>query len=488
MIKKTYIVIVSFALVVMTCLMSIGFAQLTDTLSIRGSANIEIPYGLFITNISGTSTSNLDHHNVSYIKHSTTIETVIDKKNDTQTGGWWPTTTKYTGSSTYEVTVYNNTSYTYAYRGLYYQNSEYHNSYVSTSASDSKIGVVTSFPNGSVVNPGEKLVFNVTYTIGKNLAAGTDWNTLLNFQFGINVESIDAAANIVHDKFLDVLNTTSTYQTLIDVLDDKFDGNQEWTSNYVGNVGNAVDNDMMTVETLFAGQLTMMVNGKQQKAWVIIKHENLDNNEKTGDDYTLTYNQYGEITHKGCEMTLYMTVDSLSKANGWAPVYATVFTCDRDDAGNIVGDWYKVGDTYYGEANIVGYHGEGGGTGSFVTDNWRSFASTYDVTEDYSYAVDGQVTIDSLMQTVDQNAIDAFQKLLEDAEAMIANQKYAGTGIMVVEDAYAKYAPFYDIDQNGKAIAKSDTRRVWLVSAINEFDHVLTVAQEAIDKIEQGTQ
>lgn len=77
------------------------------------------------------------------------------------------------------------------------------------------------------------------------------------FKYGINVDSIDKAYDIVHHKFLDILNVTSTYEQLVDVLDDKFDGEQEWTSNYVGNVGNAVDNDMMTVETLFAGQLTM---------------------------------------------------------------------------------------------------------------------------------------------------------------------------------------------------------------------------------------
>ena len=169
---------------------------------------------------------------------------------------------------------------------------------------------------------------------------------------------------------------------------------------------------MMTVETLFAGQLTMMVNGKPQKAWVIIKHENLDNNEKTGDDYKLVYNQYGEVTHRGCEMTLYMTVDPLDQRNGWAPVYATVFTCDRDDAGNKVSDWYRVGDSYYGQANIVGYRGESVGTGSFVTDNWKSYASSYRVTDGYAYNVGADVSIKTLMQTVDQSTIDIFQTLL----------------------------------------------------------------------------
>lgn len=480
--------LIAIFLVFATLFSFVGYAQLSDTLRIHGSVKIEMPYGLFITEIIEKGASNVDHESHRFIEYSTTVESLIDKKDDTKSGGWRPTTTKYAGSFTYEIIVYNNTEYEYAYRGLYYKNTDYNNSYVATSNSNNKIGVVTSFPNGSLVAPGEKLSFFVTYTVGQDMTATTDWTTLINFQFGINVNSIDAATDIVVQKFLNILNTTSTYNELIEVIDDKFDGNQEWTSNYIGNVGNAVDNDMMTVETLFAGQLTMMVNGKAQKAWVLIKHENLDNNEMTGDDYTLNYNQYGLVTHRGCEMTLYLTVDELKNANGWAPVYATVFTCDRDAAGNIVSEWYKVGDSYYGQANIVGYRGESGGTGSFVTDNWKSYSSSYSVSEDYTYSIGADITIKTLMQTVDQTTINAFQKLLIDAEEMIANEKYAGTGIVVVEEAYRKAARFYTLDGNGKAVANNDTRRVWLIPIMNELNHVLQVAQDAIDKIEQNKQ
>ena len=410
----------------------------------------------------------------SYVNYSTTVNTVLKRTNNSA------------ATVQYEIEVLNNTEREYAYRGLYYMNSYGQNSYVSTSNANNKLGVVTSFPNGKLVGPGETLVFTVTYTIDRRISSSLQLDTMLNFQFGINVDSIDKAYDIVHNKFLDILNVNSTYNELIEVLDDKFDGSQTWTSNYIGNVGNAVDNDMMTVETLFAGQLTMMINGKEQKAWVMIKHEDVDGNELTGDDYTLNYNQYGEVTHKGCEMTLYMTVDKLDKANGWAPVYVTVFTCDRDESGRKISDWYRVGSSYYGQANIVGYRGESGGTGSFVTDNWKSYASSYEITEDYSYRVEADVSIKDLMTVVDSKAIAEFQRLLADAEAMIANQKYAGTGISVVEEAYEKAAAFYTLDAEGKAIANNNTRRVWLIPIIQELDHVLTVAQDAIDKIEQG--
>lgn len=484
-IKATVGILLSFAIL----FVGVGYAAITTELAMGGEIDIDIPSGLFITEITTESTTDVDHQSVEFLRYSTTIKSVIDKKNNTTTSGYFPwqqTTVTYAGSVTYRVTVINNTAYDYAYRGLYYQSSEYNNSSVSTSNANNKLGVVTSFPDGSFVPAGSSLTFEVTYTVGQGLGDAVDWTSLLNFQFGINVDSIDKAANIVHDKFAEILNNGITYRQLVDTLDDKFDGNQEWTSNYIGNVGNAVDNDMMTVETLFAGQLTMMVNGVAQKAWVIIKHENLDGNELTGDDYTLTYNQAGVVTHKGCEMTLYMTVDPLSQANGWAPVYVTVFTCDRDEAGNTVSEWYQIGDTYYGRANIVGYKGESNGTGSFVTDNWVSYAETYPVTDKYFYSVAEDQTIKSLVQLTDQQTVNAFQTLLTDAEAMIANNKYAGTGITVVEEAYERAAKYYTVDASGKAIANAGTRRAWLLSAIYDLDHVLTVAQEAIDKVEQG--
>ena len=453
----------------------VGYASMTDSMEIEGKVKIEIPSGLFITRIDEVSKSNnMNVKSKSYIDYSTTVKTVLQR------------TTNSASNVVFEIEVFNNTEHEYAYRGLYYMNTYGQNSYVATSNTTNKLGVVATFPNGKIVGPGERLVFRVTYTIDRKINVDTQLDTMLNFQFGINVDSIDKAYDIVHAKFLDILNVQTTYKELVTVLDDKFDGDQTWTSNYIGNVGNAVDNDMMTVETLFAGQLTMMVNGQAQKAWVMIKHEDVDGNELTGDDYTLNYNQYGQVTHKGCEMTLYMTVDPLDKANGWAPVYVTVFTCDRDASGKQISDWYQVGSSYYGQANIVGYHGEYGGTGSFVTDNWKSYASSYQVTENYTYSIGADVSIKSLMQVVDQSTINEFQRQLEEAEAMISNHKYAGTGITVVEDAYTKAAAFYTVDENGKAIANQDTRRVWLIPMMQELDHVLNVAQDAIDKIEQG--
>ena len=478
MTKRT-IVVLCAALSLMFGFMCFGYAELTDTLTIKGSAEIEIPSGLFITNIVEKSSSRLDVKTASYAPYSTTVDCSLSKSENNRAG-----------SVTYEITVLNNTTREYAYRNLYYQTSAsgYNNGSISTSNSDNKIGVVTNFPNGKIVAPGEYLTFEVTYTLGSSsyyFPSRNTYKTLINYQFGINVDSEAEAVNVVHEKFLDILNTTSTYNTLVDVLDNKFDGSQEWTSNYVGNVGSATSDDSMAVNTLFAGQLQLVINGQTKPATVLIKHENLDNNRNTGDDYVATNTSNGGVFRGyGCEMTLYLTTDDLNEPYGYAPVYVSVFTCDRDANGNIVSDWYLIGETYLGSANIVGYKGENGGTGSFVTDNWKSDAGRYEVTENYSYYVAKDTTIKTLVQTVDQNMINEFQNLLNRAKAMIEDVTYAGTGITVVEEAYERASAFYTLDANGNPVANANVTRAQLCPIVRQLENTLNVAQDKIDEIE----
>lgn len=471
---KRMLIVLCIALSFMCVFMSVGYAALTDTLNITGTAEVEIPYGLFITDITTLSGSALDKKDVSFVQYSTTVQTSLSRSS-------WNSAE----SVTYEITVYNNTAREYAYRDLYFQDSVENNDIVEKYNGNRIIGVVTSFPNGTKVAAGESLTFRVTYTLGKNLDRNETYTTLLNYQFGINVDSEADAVDVVHEKFLDILNTTSTYNTLVDVLDNKYDGWQEWTSNYVGNVGNATSDDALAVNTLFAGQLQLVINGETKPATVLIKHENLDNNTKTGDDYVAVNqnNQGNPFYGYGCEMTLYLTTDDLKEVDGWAPVYVSVFTCDRDENGNIVGDWYLIGETYKGRANIVGYNGEEHGTGSFVTDNWVADAATYRVTDNYSYYVADGTTIKTLTQTVDASMTAEFQRLLEDAKAMIDDITYAGTGITVVEEAYERAAPYFTMDANGNPVADPTITRAQLCPIVQDLEANLKVAQDKIDEI-----
>lgn len=468
----------------MVLFMAVGFASLSDSLHITGVADVNAPKGLYVTSMEVHSQSYLDVEQHSFAPYSTTIDTTLSKA-----------TPGLAGSVTYKITVLNNTDKEYAYRALYYQENldKYNNGLVVELEEDentlapNKISVKMDFPNGRVVQPTEMLTFYATYTLGTDenvIKASASQKNLLNYQFGINVESEVAAREAVYEKFLNILNTSITYEELVDKIDDKFDGAQEWTSNYIGNVSDAVDADSMTVETLFAGQLNMVINGQTRPATVLIKHENLDNNTLTGDSYSVKYNnQRNPTTYKGCEMTLYLTTDPLSTPNGQAPVYVTVFTCEADSNGNVLGKWYKIGDSYVGKAPIVGYHGEGGGTGSFVTDNWKADRVTYSPTSNYSYTVSQGTTIKTLTQTVDNSARTAFQTLLTRAKAMIDDLTYAGTGITIVEDAYEAAGHLYTVDRRGRPTAKNNLTRAQLIPHMISLDYALTEAQKAIDAL-----
>jgi len=473
---KRMLIVLCIALSFMCAFISVGYAALTDTFNIMGHAEIEIPYGLFITSIEPLSDSNLDVMDVSHVQYSTTVECSLSK-----VYSYYGTN----GSVTYEITVFNNTTREYAFRALYYQDGTYNNNMIENYNGSNSIGVITHFPNGKKVAPGNSLTFHVTYNLGTGLYPYNTYKTLINYQFGINVDSESEAVDVVHDKFLDILNTTSTYETLVDVLDNKYDGSQEWTSNYVGNVGNATSDDALAVNTLFAGQLQLVIDGQTKPATVLIKHENLDNNRNTGDDYVAVNknNQGKPFYGYGCEMTLYLTTDDLDQKNGWAPVYVSVFTCDRDENGNIVGDWYLIGETYKGRANIVGYNGEAGGTGSFVTDKWVADAATYQVTDHYSYYVADGTTIKTLTQTVDPGLTNEFQSLLNRAKAMIDDTTYAGTGITVVEEAYERAAPYFTVDANGNPVADPTITRAQLCPIVKFLETKLNEAQDKIDQI-----
>ena len=479
-IKASIAIMLSFM-----CLFScLGYASLSDFMNITGSAKTDIPSGLFITSISAASTSRVDHHNYSFLQYSTTVDTTIDRSNSGA------------GTVVYNVTVLNNTNLTYSYRGIYYQTNltGYNgNNYVATSNSRSKLGVVCSLANATAANkkiePGKTLTFTVTYTVGAGMNANTDWKTLINFQFGINVDGEREALEVIEGKFLNILNTNSTYEQLIDALDNKFDGRQEWTSNYIGNVTGSSSEDSVAVNTLFAGQLQITVGKEQMDATVLIKHENLDGNTRTGDDYTAVNSSNGGVFNGyGCEMTLYLTIDPLNKAGAYVPVYVVVFTCNRDEAGNRVGDWYRIGSTYAGTANVVTYDG-GNGTGSFVTDNWIADAATYKLIDGYSFNIKGNVynlnsyshnitesaSIKNIVTATDTNAVNTLQILLNDAYRIINDQSFAGVGIDLVQEAYTKYSSIYTVNPDGShtvdqksTIAQVSPAIVELYSIVND--------------------
>ncbi|MBE6601548.1 MAG: hypothetical protein E7637_03455 [Ruminococcaceae bacterium] len=490
---KNWKVSVTCILLAFLCLASsLGYAAISDSMRVSGSVKTDVPYGLFITNVVTIGQTNTDSQSVSFLPYSTTLDSTINRSN------------RGAATVTYRITVLNNTSLTYSYRNIYYQTdlTGYNgNNYIATSPANSKIGVVCALASASSedkkVAPGETMTFTVTYTVGTSRSANSDWKTLINFQFGINVDGEREALAVVEDKFLKILNTTSTYEQLIDALDNKFDGRQEWTSNYIGNVTGSSSEDSMAVNTLFAGQLQITVGTEQLDATVLIKHENLDQNNLTGDDYVATNSSNGGVFRGyGCEMTLYLTIDPLNRAGAYVPVYAVVFTCDRDESGNISGNWYRIGSMYAGTANVVTYDG-GNGTGSFVTDNWIADAATYQLIDGYSFTIGSETylldtyshvvaqgdSIKKIVVTQDATAITTLQTLLNHAKKITDSADYAGIGIELVQECYEKFSNLYTVDASGNHTVDADLTIAQLSPAILELYQVVNDALVKINEL-----
>ncbi len=441
----------------------LGYAALTDNLTVSGDLRFDIPSGLFITSIEESTQSNVDSQSATYIGYSTTIDCSIDKTQGNNA----------TGTVSYRVTVYNNTERVYAYRGLYYQTSSdgldsaYNgNDSISETAGNRAISVNVDFgENSSIIQPHEQLTVTVTYTLGSRLDASTAWRTLINFQFGINVDSPEEAIDSVVNQFSNVLNSSATYEQLIDQIDNKYDG-RGWTATYFGNVAGSSNDDSVAINTLFAGQLNMLINGVERPVTVIIKRENIDGNTNTGDDYTVT-NGTSTTSGYGCEYTLYMTTEDLNSYNSYPTVYAMVYTCDRDADGNL-GEWYMIGEYYEGTAQVVGYIGGTSG-GSFDTGSWRAVSQTLSPSEEYSYSIANNSTINTIVTAKDESANRAFQALLDDAYVILTENKYAGTGMVALEQLYERMADIYTIGADG-APTVNDVSRAVLIPYIQQME------------------
>ncbi len=460
-------VVLGVALSFMVLFTCIGYAALTDTLSIFGKAEITIPEGLFIIAMDreGTSNLNLDsrYHSCTFAPYSTVADVQL-RKSSSNSSAW----------AKYKITVLNNTKRTYAYRDEYYQTdlSGYHNDIINENGGNSNIRITTEFPNGNKVEPGETLEFYVTYTLGSRLSRNTTYKTMVNYQFGINVDSVEEAIDAVFSKFLNILNSPSTYKTLYERIDDKFNG-AEWSSNFIGNVTASYGEDSATVEELFAGQLNLVIGNESQRVTVLIKHENVDNRRDTGDDYTAV-NGNQSFSGYGCEFTLYMTTSDLSNRNEKPPIYAAVFTCNRNDDGSC-GTWYMIGEPYYGTAQIVGYEG-GDTTGSFDTGTWRSYAETYTPAENYSYSIAQGLTIKEITQAEDTSVVSVLEQMLTQAKKILDDNIYAGSGMEALEKTYFAYmdaSDLYNVDANGNITVKDGVTRSQIVPHLQKIANAL---------------
>lgn len=420
-----------------------GYAQFADSMTVTGTAEYKPPEDyVYISSFSVKGTTNANATTPSSIFPTNFKNTVTATKNNASS------------SIVYEITFKNmSRRYTYEFKGIEAPALDgTNNNLYSTSAGNNNLSVsmvkvdeygrTSNFTVGTSIAPQQTLTIRATYTLGRNVTKNTAFTFLLNYKFGVHVNSMGAmAVENTLLAFLNALNTPDKYSYLTANIDNKYN-NQDWQANYIGNVSQAGNNnpsaqakeDATIVENMIGSGLTLTIEGVQKNITVLIKRENLDNNERTGDAYKAT-NGNNSSTGKGCEMSIYMTPNDLDKTvetgeysgdRNYAEVFVAITTCTNSGVINSqtnnytsLSDWYQIGDIYEGIANIVTYEG-GTGTGSFVTDNWVSITKTYYVTANYSYTIAGNKKLSELMQAVDTNAKKEFDRLLKLAQDEIA--------------------------------------------------------------------
>ena len=457
----------------------VGYATLTDRLTISGAANASPPEGLYITDVSLAANPYASNVEGTQLDYSTSVSSTVNIQS--YRSGW---STRY-GNVRYKITVWNNTPYVYAYSGITYVSSlagypgnQYLGKNMSVTVTDENGG---SFV-GDIVSPGEKVVFYATYTVSSTSLCNQDLKTLVNYKFGVNVDSVgDVALDAVLTRFGEILNDTEpggSYETLADKIDDKYDGAADWKANFIGNVVGAYNDDTETINQLFQGKLSLTIDGVVTNVTLLIKRENIDGNTQTGDDYVATANGKSSYGY-GCEMTLYMTTDELQR--GSPVVYAAVFTCDRNADGTY-GEWYMIGDKYVGTATIVGYEG-GNSTGSFDTGTWKSTGNTtFVVSSDYSYTVGSGRTIANIVATTDSKANAKMQTLLTQAYDLLNGKygEYAGAAIIELQETFDKASRAYTI--NGESVTvQNGVTRAELIPLIKELEQALIPFRSILD-------
>lgn len=374
-------------------------------------------------------------------------------------------------SMTFKVTVYNNTDVTYWYVGPKIS-ADYGNNNlfgasggISIVTKDKQSDTSATFNTQDWIPPRTSRDFYVTYSFGAN--ATRDISTLVTYEFHIKMDA-------VYDGFLAVLNdkvSSYGYYYLADVFDKQY---AEDGSTVIANVGddNAIFKNLFGEE-----QLTIDVNGVQTPVTVMVERKDVDGRTATGDNYS-------GGTPKGCEYTVYITVDPLNSPTGQAIVYAVSYSCKTSGAD--AGTWYQIGQMYEGTADIVDYDTSNNVyEGAFDVDSWIATPNIYEVGDNITYKVgyeqgttyDKLKTIEEIISAEDQeiyNKIDNSRLLKKAYDVLKANQYSDLPEVVNLRTAFENAAPYYNNLNNGQEFKiKRDYPRAELIPYILHIQQAL---------------
>ena len=213
---------------------------------------------------------------------------------------------------------------------------------------------------GTPLLNGATETYTITYKSGDNSVVLKDAQSQLSFTPDFDSLTGIVASGIA-ERFLQILNKDIPYITvdeedmtadafLTELKDNMNDAN---SGSYISNVSGAEPRDKVLVDAAFGDYTNIELEGADYPVKGLIKEQNV-----TGDSTA--------------EMVLYVSADPLSKGGGMfsmnrVPVYAIVFELQN-------GGWVQNKPMLAGTAPVTNYNGSFGtnNTGSFSTDYWES--------------------------------------------------------------------------------------------------------------------
>ena len=263
----------------------------------------------------------------------------------------------------YNITFYNSTDISYYYKDT--QDLSWSNNRITYEVSD--IEQKEEVPGKSYTS------LTLTYKYDNGVPTSKTLSAQLQFNFVVDKDSIGVVvAQTAVSRFEQILNNKiadNSYETLENTMNSR--GRNSSVVTYIGNVAGATDANSTYIEEVFTSEFLKMDldgDGKSEPITIMIKRENLDGDETTGDDYTYTEGGWlGGSTYKtvkGVEFTIYITSEGFS--SNTLNVYAATFT-------KLPGakEWIEVVPLTKGTARANNYNGWGSNN-SFNTDTWQS--------------------------------------------------------------------------------------------------------------------
>ena len=435
----------SIAFSFMFLFISVGYAQLADTLVLHGTATITPqPEGVVITSVSLVSGGTATDVKHGYIWNTNVTSTISGTANQ---------------SVTYKVTVKNYSEYKYAYAGIKCETgSEVLEEYAGNSYYGKTNGLtivtknnpndsVNTFGLGTAIEAGKTLTFYATYTLGSAIPSNEALAYMINYQFGLHVEAGGfVASEKVLQRFKQLLDTPADYDKLIASLGDV--NGERYTANVPGAHDSSFTHNGVRYNTrdyitnLFGEDLKLPIVNENnvieyRSVTCLIKTQNLDDDTSDNEmTIYMTFEEVIETTNRGETDYNYKTAkgDDIQ-------VFAAVFKQGEDTK------WHQLGDMYEGKARVNSYSGSwfSSANDSFNTDYWTPIQKEYAITERYvrddvdipaySYTIEANtnygprnLAIAAIIKSTDTPYETQMEALLDEAYHILHNMNITGAG------------------------------------------------------------